>query len=638
MADYLPTNQNVEGPSQLVSSGLNKVSIGATEDEGVEGEYKDELSIDLDDEELLDRAQQAESLYRPYNGKILPRQNRNEAYYLGKINSDDANASPISSNLIFEAFETFLAAALAKNPEPVVYSDNSQPGTDVSGAVKTMLQYHADILAYRRKLTAVTRSHGINLLGVMKYGWDSKIKDITCDVRNPRDFIFDPDAFVDSYGDMEGMTGERVTVTARKLVELFPKHEDFIKIKVLMKMGTKVTYTEWWDDDFTFTTFEGKVLDKAKNPFFNYPVKEPQLDPTGQPVMDAEGKPVMQDSQVWNHFGKAKKPYTFLSVFSFQQQPHDVTGLIEQNIRNQNRITRRTDQIDLNLSQANNSLALSGDNFNEDTGKQAASARRGGRPILVPSGKPIAEAIVDLGAPGFPSDAFTELETSKNDLRSIFGTQGITSQPANEDTTARGMILNQQYDNSRIGGGIGDALEQFADNSFNWFTQLYYVFYDEPHFAAIMGNLKAVEYVELSQQDMQRRLVVSVSPDSMKSHDELTEMNQAMELFQAGIMDPKTLFTILNVPDAQDTSEQAVLWKLDPQAYMQLNFPDLAQQLQQMQQQTVAAAGGQPAGAPAPQGEPSGSGPPAEPTAPEAPPTLSVPPAGSSLSAVPLPQ
>jgi hypothetical protein len=111
-----------------------------------------------------------------------------------------------------------------------------------------------------------------------------------------------------------------------------------------------------------------------------------------------------------------------------------------------------------------------------------------------------------------------------------------------------------------------------------------------------------------------------------------------MELFQAGIMDPKTLFTILNVPDAQDTSEQAVLWKLDPQAYMQLNFPDLAQQLQQMQQQTVAAAGGQPAGAPAPQGEPSGSGPPAEPTAPEAPPTLSVPPAGSSLSAVPLPQ
>jgi hypothetical protein len=627
-----PLNQNIEGPTQLIQSGLNKVSSGSMGEEGIEGEELDELTLTLDDEDLLNRANDAVNAYRVYNGKILPRQQKNEAYYLGRLNSSDGNVSTISSNLIFEAFETFLAAALAKNPEPVVYSDATAEGTEVSNSVKTMLQYHADILAYRRKLTAVTRSWGINFLGVMKYGWDKDIKDITCTVRNPKDFIFDPDNFVDSYGDMEGLVGERITVSARKLITLFPKHKDYITVMCNGKLGTKLTYTEWWEDELTFTTLEQKILDKSKNPYFNYSKQVPQLDLAGMPVPDENGEPMTEDSQVYNHFGKAKKPYTFLSVFSFQLQPHDVTGLIEQNIPNQNRITRRTDQIDINLSQSNNSLALSGDNFNEDTGKQAATARRKGNPILVPSGRPIAEAIVDLGAPSFPDSAFTELQTSKSDLRSIFGTEGITSQPANEDTTARGMILNQQYDNTRIGGGIGDALEQFADNSFNWFTQLYYVFYDEPHFAAIMGQMKAVEYIELSQQDMQRRIIVSVSPDSMKPKDDITIMNQANSYFEMGVIGPKTLLTLGSFPDPDDSAADGLLYKLNPQMYLQLNFPDEFAAMQQGQAQDMAAQGQPPQGQP-PGGAPQGGAPVQPPTQP---PTTAAPEAQSSLSQVPI--
>lgn len=630
MADIFPQNQNVEGPTQLVQSGLNKVAYGTEAEEGVQGDFEDALSLDLTDEELLELADSAEAAYKPYEGKILPRQQRQETYYLGKQNANDSDGMAISSNLIFEAVETFVAAALAKNPEPVVYSDNTTEGTDVSNAVKTMLQYHADILAYRRKLTFVTRSWTINFMGVMKYGWDKDLGDITCKVRDPRNFIFEPNTGIDAYGDYEGLLGERITLAARELIKLFPKFKDFITVIAHGKLGTEVTYTEWWTDEYTFTTFKGKILDKAKNPYFNYSEQVPILDGMGQPVPSPEDEtqPQTEEQKPYNHFGKAKKPYTFLSVFSFEQQPHDVTGLIEQNIPNQNRITRRTDQIDRNLSRANNSIAFSENNFNQETAKQAAGAFEKGNPVLVPSGGPIAEAIVRFDAPGFPDAAFKGLDTDKGDLRSIFGVQGITSQEPNEDTTARGMILNQQYDNSRIGGGIGDALEQFADNSFNWFVQLYYVFYDEPHFASVMGQLKATEYVELSSEDLQRRLIVSVAPDSMKSHDELTEMNQAMELFQQGVMDPKTLYTILNVPDAQNTSEMAVLWKLNPQAYMQLNFPELAQQLQMIQQQTMAAAVAQP----------SGTGPPEQPQPPEAPPNPSVPPAGSSLSEVPLPQ
>lgn len=629
MADLFPQNLNVEGPTQLIQSRLNKQPTGLSADEGVAGEFEDQLTLKLEDEELLSLSDDWEANYMSYEGKILTRQEKNESYYLGKQGDVDGSGVAISSNLIFEAFETFLAAALAKNPEPVVYTDNSAEGTDIADAVKTMLQYHADMLAYRRKLTAIARSWGINFIGVMKYGWDKNINDITCEVRNPRNFIFDPNGFVDMYGDYDGPLGERITISAYKLINLFPEHKAYITLVVNGKLGTKVTYTEWWDDDYTFTTFKRKVLDKSKNPFFNYPSQEPSLDAMGQLQVGEDGEPVTQEQKGNNHFAKPKKPYTFLNVFSFQTQPHDVTGLIEQNIPNQNRITRRTDQIDRNLSRANNSIAFSENNFNQETAKQAAQAFEKGNPVIVPSGGPISEAITRFDAPGFSDSAFKSLEIDKQDLRSIFGTEGITSQPASEDTTARGMILNQQYDNTRIGGGIGDSLEQFADNSFNWFVQLYTVFYNEKHFAAIMGQLKAVEYVELSSQDLQRQLIVSVAPDSLKGHDELTEMNQAQTLAEQGIIDPKTLLTMLNFPDAQGSAEMGVLWQLDKQAYLQLNFPELAQQLQQMQQGQPQQSQPQP---------PSGASPPQGGQVPsEPPPTTAVAPAGAGLSQVLLP-
>lgn len=619
-----PIAQNVYGVQNLIGSRINKVPGGLPGDEGVTGEKRDEFTLDMTDEELLELSRKTKDDYEGYRSKIEVRQQANKTYYLGRqLNgtplSTATTGEAISANLIFEAEETFLPAALSKNPEPVVWSDNTTEGQALSNAVKTMLQYHADVLVLRRKLTLVTRKWSVDLLGVLKHGWDAKIKDIQTDVRSAKNLIFEKDGYIDSFGDYDGLLGEQIEVRASVLIDLFPKHKEYITIMCNGQMGTKVTYTEWWTDEFCFYTFKEQVLDKHKNPHYNYDktTKEPDQDGEVQDVVTA-GR---------NHFGRPKKPYTFLSVFSFEEEPYDVTGLIEQNIPNQKRVSRRTEQLDYNLSRANNSDVFSEDNFNEETATQAARALAKGNPVLVPSGRPISEAIARLQAPGVGSEFFKELENSKQDLRTIFGTQGITATPQDEDQTARGMILNQSHDTSRIGGGIGDALEQVADNVFNWWVQLYYVYYDQAHTAGIMGQMKSVEYVTLQATDLDRKLVISVSADSMKPRDEVTEMNQAISLFEMGALDPKTLLTVLNVPDPQKTSESTVLWLLDKSAYLQLNFPELAQQLAQIQQQQqqaqiapIAAAGG----APSPEAT----------TEPGA--NLSQPAASSALSNVPL--
>jgi hypothetical protein len=271
-------------------------------------------------------------------------------------------------------------------------------------------------------------------------------------------------------------------------------------------------------------------------------------------------------------------PYTFLSVFSLQERPHDVTNLIEQNIPNQDRINDRDDQISRNLRTGNNSIALSGLSFNTETAHQAAVALEDGDPVLVPGGK-VNEAIQRLPASNIPPAVFQSLENDKLALRQIFGTQGISADQMDEQTTARGMILNQSHSATRIGGGIGDSLEQVADNIFNWWAQLYAVFYDEPHYGAIMGNGRAVEYVQISNQNLNRKFVISVSPNSMQPKDEITEQNLAIDLANKGWLDPINLFKRLNYPNPMETAKMVTIFRVNPQLYMQQYFPESMPQM-----------------------------------------------------------
>lgn len=615
---------NILGAKNLVTDKTNKLMDGASnQEEGVVGEKEDALSLKLDDDELLRLAKDITNRYASYEEKIKIRQEDNLKYYEGKQKEGtplSSNDKPIANNTIFQAAETFLAASMSSNPEPVVWSDNSPQGNELSTTIKTMLQFHAETLAMRRKLKMGVRKWMVDLLGIWKVGWDEKIGDISLELRDAKNFIFDPDGYVDCYGDFVGLLGEHITISAEKLCDLFPKKTSLITVMVGGKMGTPCTYTEWWNDDYSFVTFKEHILDKLKNPNFNYDTTSKEQE-NGETI-EVKGK---------NHFAIPKKPYILLSVFSFGDKPHDDTGLIEQNIPNQRLITRRTEQIDYNLSKANNSDVFSEDNFTQEKAKAAATGMARGNPLLIPSGRPIAEAVARLAAPSIPDSFFKDNDNNKQNLLDNFGVTGITPTEQDADQTARGMILNQQYSNNRIGAGIGEAMEQVAKNMFNQFVQMYYVYYDEPHWASVMGQMKAVEYVMLSAQDLlasetsdglPRKMVISVSPDSMKPKDEISQINQAISFFQEGIIGPKTVLTMADFPNPDESAADGIVYKISPMVYLQMNFPE--EYAKMVQSTSPQGGGGAPpvgAGAPVP-GTPPGS-------------TGGVP-ANSALSSVPL--
>ena len=209
-----PVEQNIQGVQQLVGSKVNKTPGALDHEEGVTGEKRDAFALDLSDEELIELSDRIASDYELYESKIKLRQEANLTFYLGRQKDGSAlatNAQGISANILFEATETFLPAALSKNPEPVVWSDNTEEGNKLSSDVKTMLQYHADVLVLRRKLTLMVRKWAVDMLGVCKHGWDDEIKDIKTDVRDAKNFIFEKTGYVDSYGDFKGILGDRLS-------------------------------------------------------------------------------------------------------------------------------------------------------------------------------------------------------------------------------------------------------------------------------------------------------------------------------------------------------------------------------------------------------------------------------------------
>jgi len=173
----------------------------------------------------------------------------------------------------------------------------------------------------------------------------------------------------------------------------------------------------------------------------------------------------------------------------------------------------------------------------------------------------------------------------RNEIRNIFGTRGSTPQGTIGEETVGGKNIIRGQDTDRIGGGISTYLEQFSDQVFNWFVQLMYVYYDEPHSASVLGQERAKEYITLVNTELTSSLSVGVKEGSMIPKDMLTRRNEAVDLYMSGKLDPVTAFDRMEFPDPKESAKRSVLYLNDPASYLQEYGP---QQTAPVQQQPVS--------------------------------------------------
>ena len=571
--------------------------------EGVVSEKLPELKLSMSDSDIISLTDKWEKVWKESPKKQEWEKNiaENEKYWLGKHYDLPklADSRPRVDNLIFESLETYLPQMTRRNPEPLVMLANSERDGDVEDPtkiayvqkVKGDLADLADKNKMRLKLKKVGRHWAIYELGVAKLGWDLDNDIPAVRAVRPKRIILDPDATIDEDGYTGNRIGEYRKMESDRLIDIV-KGDDDASVKAVAKieeitkgeLGTEVQFVEWWTPQFLVWKMGDTILLKKKNPHWNYDKTEtPESDNIGAEGVEVDEFGGVKTNPVEtsgiNHFPIPKMPYVFLSVFNLGDQPMDKTSLIGQNLANQDKINKRNRQIDKNADRMNGgmvvSLARSG--LTSTQAKGVTEALRKGGVVVIPDGAP-RDAIDQYTPNGLPNDVYNDLVDTRNRLRDIFGTSGLTPSGIENEKTVRGKIVVRGLDADRIGGGVSEYLEQFADDVYNWFVQLLYVY--DSGYQFIGGAVPP-------------KIIVSVKEGSLLPKDSLTIANQAIELGSANKMSLIDMYKRLEYPNPEELAANVWLEANAPQL-LYANNPLVQQALQMQQEAAVIATGGTP--------------------------------------------
>jgi len=539
-------------------------------DIGVVSDKLPELELKMKNEDIVKLANKWEAAWSnsPKRSKWLKDIDENEKYWLGNqfdTPSKDMRRSMVD-NLIFESLETYLPQATRRNPEPLVAlkaGEEPNPANEkFTQKVKDRLADIADEDTLRLKLKKGARHWAIMHLGVAKMGWNLDEDRPTARIVRAKKIILDPDSIIDEDGYSGNRVGEYRKLSAERLLEIMGEEDEnkekgiegnkkaiaAIKEKVKDDLATEVQFIEWWTNDYMFWKLGNHILFKKKNHHWNYDTTEPDTDVDKFGVEEV----IEKDVDGINHLSSPQMPYIFLTVFNLGDQPMDNTGLIQQNLANQDVINKRNKQIDKNTDSMNNGMVVSMERAGV-TKDQAASMnrtlRKGGT-VVIPQGSP-REAIDRINAPGLPADVYNNLSDMRARMRDIFGVKGSSQAGLAGESTVRGKIVSRNLDTDRIGGGVTEYLEQFADKVYNWYLQLLFV-YDED-FQFLQGARPP-------------KILISVKEGSLLPKDSTTIANQAIELSVAGKMSDVDLFKRLEYPNPEELA--ANVW-------LQTNAPEI---------------------------------------------------------------
>lgn len=581
--------------AETLGSDVNKLKKQDPADNktGVVSEKLPELSLSMKDEDIIKLVEKWQKDWdeSPKKQEWLKACDENEKYWKGQqFDTPKADKSrPNVDNLIFESVETYLPMITRRNPEPLVALRKSEEKTPESNAyvlkVKDTLGEIADENKLRLKLKRAARHWAMYLMGVGKAGWDLDKNIPILRVVRPKKVILDPDAWNDEDGYTGNRIGELRKMEAGKLLSIMGDKAEEKKVKVIKdavkdnNMATELQFIEWWTDEYMCWIYEKEVILKVKNPHWNYDrTEQPNPAEVAAPGVEVddygntEVKPV--EIKGINHFAHPKKPYIFLTVFNLGDQPMDNTSLIGQNLANQDRINKRNKQIDQNADNANNGVVVSLERSGLTMGeaKTVTQALRKGGVITIPTGNP-QEAVYRPTAPNLPADIFNDRNDTRERMRDIFGTRGSSAAGIQSEQTVRGKIIARGTDTDRIGGGVSEYLEQFADDVYNWFYQLLLVYGDD--FIFPPGVIPP-------------RITLSVKEGSLLPKDSTTIANQAIELGTTNKMALIDMYERLEYPNPEKLAANVWL-EVNAPEILYADDPRIAQAIQAKQQAAMQA-------------------------------------------------
>ena len=516
--------------------------------EPVTGDTKDVLDTLPSDTELVTKINNWMAESKDFYSQLLDRQKRSEDNYLGKQTRRDQIPGHLSNfvqNRIFESVETILPIITSAPAQFIVKApDVSELGPMRAQKVQLTLADLYDELMIAQKLEDAARSALLYRYGVLKVFWDdTKDNPNLKFVRSQRiimpnyggRFISDLPYVIEkidmTYQEIKDFFGDS---TASELVSMSKPESDgeYDEQGLNKRVWTiQEVWTDWW----CAWKYESKILKKEKNPYWD-------------------------DTNVSNnHLSKPRKPYFLIAPFSLGKSPVPETSLVEQAIPVQDALNAIGRIIINHATKTGNGAWL----IDSDTMTKEEADQIRNEPGLIIYGRGVANPnlLRRDSPPPLPNYPFELWNGLNRTLDNLFGVHSTTRGEREGRETARGRTLLKQADLGRL-DYIVREIDRAVQDIGNYFVQLMKLFYTEPRKIRFFGTGQDMEVFDISQEDVESGVEILVKAGSTLPKDEVSEADQALQLWQMGAVDPITLFEKLKFPNPLESAERLMKWKM----------------------------------------------------------------------------
>jgi hypothetical protein len=476
-------------------------------------------------------------------------QDENEKYYKGiqtKKGEIPNHQSDAVDNRIFTSIETIVPIITTNPPQFVAEpAQNTEESEMLSNAVEQMLSAQYSIKNVRDKLREAIRYMLLYRLFCIKVYWDETIDDVNLKAIKPQRIWVPP----------YGLTTDELPYIIEKIDMTFEEIEYYFGKDVLKNIGEMAqnpddeksiiervrTIWEVWTDDMVVWKYGNLILKKQPNPYWDWEGTQGDNE---------------EALRFFNHFASTKKPYIIRSPFSLGNCIIGDTDLIQQGIPLADIINTHVRQITNCANKTGNPRLL--------IDSSVMSQEEAGQITNAPGQILMGDGIADQNkfryedVKPLPNYIFENMVHAERELDNIMGTHSTTRGERSEPETLGGRLLLKQQDYGRIGDIVG-ILESAVTEIGNWFVQLFKLYYDKTMTVKLFGE-NGIKFVSLTRDQIEDGLEIIIKAGSTLPTDEISKHNEALQLWQMGVLDPITLYERLKFPNPDETAQRLVMW------------------------------------------------------------------------------
>lgn len=521
-----------------------------------------------------------------------------------------ANVQKVMANRIFPNMEAVINSVIANPPGinfiPGREGDESQ---NLSRSLESFFRKKFEDRNVKEDVRMGLRNLYFSRLLVLKAFWNPKINDLDCRALDPRDIRVSKTARKEEESEF---VIEEVKDNLCSLLSRFPKKEKEILEKSGFTedtandayiMNPEVKYKEAWIGDYVIFKYDNIILDKIRNPYWDWDgimitdeeeqqinasygedrralftqikldqanrqqstAPSPEVETNSPQTVEGEippneghSEPQTYKAYNFNYFNQPRKPYIWATILNNENSPIGRTDFITMAIPLQLAIDSRKQDIGKNCELVNGIIKVDAEVMSKADAQSLAYEAKG---IIWGKGV-VAGVSRETGTP-LPQMVFDDMLDSRQEIDNIMAASSAFRGEREGQETKAGRLALIQQSFLRL-NELVQVVDFVYGELFGWFYQLAKTRYTEPHIAKWTGKDKAVEMIELMQDDFETGSEVQVIKGKTLPVDSEFRFERAQKDVEQGFISPIDYMEEAGYPNPKDLAKNAQVYKLNP--------------------------------------------------------------------------